>query len=169
VKSTKLGHGTKLGRTLCYCFTLRLLCTNQSSLHCPPPSCVAHASAILLHVHCATYDTPPGPPCCVPYTIQYWYWQYRAKAKLCPPPTVSPYPLAFTRYCLTSRLLFTNQSSLYSPPPTCIARAIAILLHVHCAIYASLSTPPHNAIRLTTLLTVISQGATVPPDPYSLD
>ena len=39
--------------------TSRLLCTNQSSLHCPPPACIAHTIAILLHDCCAMYDPPP--------------------------------------------------------------------------------------------------------------
>ena len=31
----------------------------------------------------AQYTFPPRHPCCMPYTIQYWYWQYRVKAKVC--------------------------------------------------------------------------------------
>jgi len=41
---------------------LRLLCTKQSSLFVlPPPTCIAHTIAILLHVYCAIYDAPPAP------------------------------------------------------------------------------------------------------------
>jgi len=74
-----------------YSSTSRLLCTNQSSSCCPPPT----------HLHCphyytnhctafAPYTTTPRPPMCIPYTIQYWHWQYRVKANL-------PSPIRRTR------------------------------------------------------------------------
>jgi len=63
-----------------YCFTSRLLGTNQASFYCPS------------HLHCLRYCNtvarplrnmrpPHRPPLCMPYTIQYWQWQYRVKAK----------------------------------------------------------------------------------------
>ena len=35
----------------------------------PPPICITHTTAILLHDECATYD-PLRPPVCMQYTIQ---------------------------------------------------------------------------------------------------
>ena len=45
---------------------------------------------------------------------------------------------------------------LLLPPPTCIARTIAILLHVYCAICESPPTPLWHAIHHTILVMVIS-------------
>jgi len=45
---------------------------------------------------------------------------------------------------------------LLSPPPTCIARTIAILLHVHCAIYDAPPKPFVYAIHHTILAMAIS-------------
>jgi len=48
----------------------------------PPPPSALH---IRLHYSCNTiaqYSTPPAPPPgCMPYTIEYYAWQYRVKAK----------------------------------------------------------------------------------------
>ena len=66
-----------------------------------------------------------------------------------------PY-LAFTRYCFTLRLLCTNQSSVYCPPPTCIPRTIAILLHVYSAVYDAPPTHLLYAIHHTILAMAIS-------------
>jgi len=43
-----------------YCFTSRLLCTNQPPVHPPPPppACIAHPCTILLHDHCEVYVSP---------------------------------------------------------------------------------------------------------------
>ena len=48
-----------------------------------------------------------------------------------------------------------SQSSCYAPP-TCKAHPIAILMHGHCAIYASSPTPPSDAILHTILVMAIS-------------
>ena len=45
---------------------------------------------------------------------------------------------------------------LLPPPPTCNAYPIAILMHGHCAIYASPPTPPLYAIHHTILVMAIS-------------
>jgi len=45
---------------------------------------------------------------------------------------------------------------LLLPPPTCIARTIAILLHVYCARYDDPPTPPLYAIHYTILVMTIS-------------
>jgi len=37
----------------------------------PPPTCIAHTIAVLLHDYSAIYD-PPRPLFRMPYTIQYW-------------------------------------------------------------------------------------------------
>ena len=69
-----------------YCYTVRLLCTNLSFVYCPLP----FASPALLQYYCTTipqYTTPPRPTFCITYTIQYWQWQYRVKAKL---PLITP-------------------------------------------------------------------------------
>ena len=44
------------------CFTSRLLCTDQSSSYCPPPTCIAPTIATRVHDYCAIYDAPPDPP-----------------------------------------------------------------------------------------------------------
>jgi len=62
-------------------FTLRIVCTNQSSLYCLPPL----ALPIIVLYYCTTvaqYTTPRDHPLRMPYTIQCWQWQYRVKAKL---------------------------------------------------------------------------------------
>jgi len=71
--------------------------------------------------------------------------------------------LAFTRYCFTSRLFVHESILLLSPPPTCIARTIAILLHVYCAINDAPPIPLLYAIHHTILALAIScegQGGT---------
>jgi len=45
---------------------------------------------------------------------------------------------------------------LLLPPPTCIARTIAIPLHVYCARYDAPPTPPWYAIHYTILVRAIS-------------
>ena len=49
--------------------------------------------------------------------------------------------LALTRYCIPSRPLCTNRLFFHYPAPTCIARTIAILPHVYCAIYDAPPAP----------------------------
>jgi len=44
-----------------HCFTSKLYCGSQSSVH-PPPTCNTYPIAILLHGHCAIYAPPPTPP-----------------------------------------------------------------------------------------------------------
>ena len=61
-----------------YCLTSKLDCGSPSSFYCPP-TCKAYPIAIILHAHFAIY-APHRPPVCMPYTIQYWLWQYRLKA-----------------------------------------------------------------------------------------
>jgi len=54
--------------------------TNQSFFHSSRPP----ALATLLQYYCTTvgqYMTPPRPPVCMLYTVQYWLYQYRVKAK----------------------------------------------------------------------------------------
>jgi len=50
-----------------------------------PSTCTAHTIITLLHDYWAIHeDSPAPPPLCMPYTIQYWQWQYLVKAN---PPT----------------------------------------------------------------------------------
>jgi len=52
---------------------------------------------------------------------------------------------------------FVHESFILSlPPPTCIARTIAMLLHVYCAIYDAPPTPLLYAIHHTILVMAIS-------------
>ena len=52
---------------------------------------------------------------------------------------------------------FAHESIILSlPPPTCIARTIATLLHVYCAIYDAPPTPLVYAIHNTILIMAIS-------------
>jgi len=66
--STKLKHGTKLGRTLCYKILSHFKAVLWESLILvlPPSICEAYPIAILLHAHCATYAPPTDPPPCMP-------------------------------------------------------------------------------------------------------
>jgi len=64
--------------------------------------------------------------------------------------------LTFTRYCLTSRLLCTNQSTLYSPlPPASLTRLQYYMQH-YCAMFDPLSTHRFHAIHHTILCMAIS-------------
>jgi len=85
----------------------------------------AHESNILLplpYLHCQHYcntirttiaqcTTLPRPPFCMPYAIQYRYWQYQVKAK----PLLRVHPPLFTppciRACVTLLLLGGIQCS----------------------------------------------------------
>jgi len=64
-----------------YCLPSKLYCVSQSSCYASP-----HLQPILLEYSCTTIaqHTPPHRPLlCMPYTIQYWWWQYRVKANTC--------------------------------------------------------------------------------------
>ena len=54
-----------------YCFSARLLCKNQPSMHSPPPTCIAHPGAIRLHDYSAVNDSPFELSFvrCAPYNI----------------------------------------------------------------------------------------------------
>jgi len=70
--------------------------------------------------------------------------------------------LAFTRYCFTSRPLWTNQSSVHRAPP-CITHTVAMLLQYNCAIFEPPSTPRFYAIHHTIFCIAISRkGASWP-------
>jgi len=69
--------------------SLHGFCTRVNHPIIGPPTCIARSIAILVHVHCAIYDAPPTP-LCMSHTIQYWQWQYRVKANVCPSPPHPP-------------------------------------------------------------------------------
>jgi len=72
-------------------------------------------------------------------------------------------PLAFTRYCFTSKLYCGSRSSFNCPAPTCNAYPIAILLDAHCAIHAPPPTLRAYAMHHTILVMAIScKGQTFP-------
>jgi len=51
---------------------IRLLwsfCARVNHSRIPPPNCIAHTIATLLHGHCVMYD-PPQLTLCMPYTVQ---------------------------------------------------------------------------------------------------
>ena len=68
------GLGVAAARVLPFtrhCLTSSSLCTSQSSFHSSGPP----ALPTLLQYYCTTigqYATPPRPPFCMPYTLQYW-------------------------------------------------------------------------------------------------
>jgi len=64
--------------------------------------------------------------------------------------------LAFTRYCFYSEAFVHESIIRVLPPPTCIARTIAILLQVDRAIYDAPPTPLFYAIHHTILVMTIS-------------
>jgi len=124
------------------------MCTNQSSFIAPPPP----ALPTLLHYYCTTfaqYTTPLRPPLCMPYTIQYWAWQYRAKANL---RLLSP---LFYRY---PELLVVNQLApshlISSTSCSCIVDAtnldvLSLLRHyLTCALAALLALPGISLVNL---------------------
>jgi len=64
-----------------YSFTLRLLCTNQSSLYCLPPL----ALPTIVQYYCtyiAQHTTPPRPPLAYAIHCTILAMQYRVKANL---------------------------------------------------------------------------------------
>jgi len=116
-----------------YCFASKLYCGSQSSFP-PPPTCKAYPIAILgltrLSGVGALWD-------CVSPCLRWW-------------------GLAFTRYCLTSSRLCTNQSSVHcSRPP-----ALPMLLQYYCMSIGQYTTPPSTsilyAIHHTILVITIS-------------
>ena len=61
---------------------------------------------------------------------------------------------------------FVHESVLLLLPPlTCIARIIAILLHIYCAIYDAPLTPRLYAIHNTILVMAISGKGQISPTP----
>jgi len=130
----------------------------------------------------AQYTPAHRPLLFMAYTMQYWWRQYRVKANPCPtalgsivrsppyPPTqkamLLPYPtphmnevqwLAFTRWCLTSSRVCTNQSFFHSSGPP----ALPTVLQYYCTTIAQYTTPPSPtplfyAIHHTILLITIS-------------
>ena len=139
----------------------------------PPP-----ATPTLMQYYCtaiAQFTPRHRPSHCMPCTIQYWGWQYLAKAKAhrrrlrhtaagrinslsrsipAQPPRSSV--LAFTRYSFTSRLLCTNQPSFHSPGPP----AFATMVQYYCTVIGQYTTPRptsllydmHHTILVITIL-----------------
>ena len=54
-----------------YSFTCRILCMYLASFYCPPPTCIAHTTVVVLHYYCAIYDPPPTAPLHMQYTVYY--------------------------------------------------------------------------------------------------
>ena len=52
--------------------SLVFVCKNQSSLHYPPPICIAHTTAIYHWTTFAQYKNSPRPFLYIPYTIHDW-------------------------------------------------------------------------------------------------
>ena len=77
----------------------------------PPPTCIAHTIAILLHD--LRNIRPPTRPDPLLYATHH---TILVIAISCKGETLRR--LVLTRYIFTARLLCTNQSSLYPPPPT---------------------------------------------------
>ena len=61
-----------------YCLLQRFFVGVHHPFDCLP-TCKAYTNAILLQDYCATYDPLPRPTVCIPYTVQYWQWQYLVK------------------------------------------------------------------------------------------
>jgi len=71
-----------------YFFRSKALLWGSITLLLPPPhlQSLPYCNTIARLLH--NIRPPIWPSLCMPYTIQYWRWQYRVKVKL-----------AFTRYC----------------------------------------------------------------------
>jgi len=139
-----------------YCFTSRLMCTNQSSFIAPPPSTrTAHTIVLLLH-DLRNLRPPTDPPFCMPYTIQYWSWQYRVKTN--PPPRCSII-ITFTTY-----LYILLAQSLLRPHSSLWPLQDIVLLRGSCARINPLLLPPPLQPALPTLVyyfcTTIAQSTT---------
>jgi len=118
--------------------------------HCSMLVQICHMLYVVIYLNIALFSETrlnPNPPTRVAIALSplvLWWDNLKKKLSL---------NLAFTRYCFTLRPLGPNQSSLHCPlPPTCIARVIAILLHVYCAIYEAPLTPLLYAIHNTILI-----------------
>ena len=61
-------------------FHFKALLWESIILLLPRPTCKAYPMAIHWYDHCAMYAPPHRPLLSMPYTIQYWRWQYRVKA-----------------------------------------------------------------------------------------
>jgi len=61
------------------CLPSKLYCGSQSSFIAPPPI----LKSLPYYTNIAQPTPPHRPLLCMPYTIHYWWWQYRVKAKLC--------------------------------------------------------------------------------------
>ena len=81
----------------------------------PPPL----AEPTLLQYHRTTigsiYAPPHRPPCCMPYTIQYWWWQYRVKANWYTPAGVAPPRLTTCRAHLHTHTSAPRAASDFDP------------------------------------------------------
>ena len=77
-------------------------CARLNPCFTPSTSRIAHAIAILLHDDFAKYDLPPTPlVVCMPYNIQYWYWQYRVRANFdSVPSSITPFGISPLEYSL---------------------------------------------------------------------
>jgi len=107
-----------------YCFTSRLICTNQSSARylwrLQNPECDHlrfHRSACLKDIVLLRISLKVAEP-------RMWPPEIQKKA-------------VFTRYCFTSRLICTNQPSFYCLPPP----ALPTRLHYYCITIAQYAIP----------------------------
>ena len=82
-----------------YTFTSRLLCTNQSSLYCPPPHLQCPHDCITLHDYCAIDDPLVTP---LVYAIHHTYWQWQSRVRLEAKPLVNPEHFIFVYVCVCS-------------------------------------------------------------------
>jgi len=121
-----------------YCFTTRLMRTNQSSVYCLPPP----ALPTLLHDYFTTiaqYTIPLRPASCMPYTIQYWSWQYRVKAKSSPRHrfglTRIQHKYGVVYYCV------------YVYVCICVYVYIYICIHIYIYIYISVAACRPQPVR----------------------
>jgi len=100
-----------------------------------------------------TTDSPPrSSSVSQPKTTKEWKTIY----KILPSPILNGVWLGLHKILFHFAAFMWDSILPSLPPPTCIARTIAILLHVYCARYDAPPTPPLYAIHYTILVMAIS-------------
>ena len=116
----------------------------KPTLHLPvhlhyPPWCNNTNSQLL-----GSLRPPLRPPLRMPYTILYWWWQHRVKAKLRRTHSSSCSSISFwpLQDILLLRSFCTRINQPCIRPSTCIAHPGAILIHSYWGVYDSVSDLP---------------------------
>ena len=112
------------------------LCVQESTIPLlPPPIRITRTIAILLRDVCAIYDLPPTS---LLYAIHHTRLVITMSCKGQADPRGPCAPLAHLglyKVMFYFEAVVHESTFLLSPPPTCIAHTVAILLRYYCAIF----------------------------------